>query len=151
MAVAESYSNLSWSTWHDAAKAALDGFGAKRIGILTPWEKIGNASAIRMFGDLGFEVVASVGFSCADVQHIAHVPDAAKEKAVLELLATSGNRLDAIVQCGTNMSMVAVAEKLEPRIGIPILSINAAILWYALRENGFDGSFVGGGRVLREL
>ena len=147
MAVAESYSNLSWSTWHDAAKAALDGFGAKRIGILTPWEKIGNASAIRMFGDLGFEVVASVGFSCADVQHIAHVPDAAKEKAVLELLATSGNRLDAIVQCGTNMSMVAVAEKLEPRIGIPILSINAAILWYALRENGFDGSFVGGGRV----
>ena len=49
------------------------------------------------------------------------------------------------------MSMVAVAEKLEPRIGIPILSINAAILWYALRENGFDGSFVGGGRVLREL
>ena len=109
------------------------------------------ASAIRMFGDLGFEVVASVGFSCADVQPIAHVPDAAKEKAVLELLATSGNRLDAIVQCGTNMSMVAVAEKLEPRIGIPILSINAAILWYALRENGFDGSFVGGGRVLREL
>lgn len=151
MAKTESYSNLSWATWHDAVRAALACYGAKRIGILTPWEKLGNASAIRMFEDLGVEVVASVGFSCSNVQHIAHVPDWAKEKAVLELLATADNKLDAIVQCGTNMSMTAISEKLEPVVGIPILGINAAILWYALRENGFEGPMTGGGRLLREF
>ena len=151
MAKAESYCDLSWATWHDAVQAALDRYGAKRIGILTPWEKLGNASAIRMFQDLGVEVVASVGFSCANVQHIAHIPDWGKEKAVVELLATAGNKLDAVVQCGTNMSMISVSEKLEPLVGIPILAINAAIFWYALRENGFEAPLTGGGRLLRDF
>jgi maleate cis-trans isomerase len=74
-----------------------------------------------------------------------------KEKAITELLATAGNRLDAIVQCGTNMSLNAVLERLEPVVGIPIIGVNAAILWYALRENGFQGPLKGGGRLLREF
>jgi hypothetical protein len=44
----------------------------------------------------------------------------AKEKAILELLATGENELDAVVQCGTNMSLIDVAEKLGPVTGIPI-------------------------------
>lgn len=141
---------LSWATWHDAAAAALARFRARRIGLLTPFDKAGNENAARLFADLGFEVVASVGFSCADALHIAHVPDWAKEKAVLELLATRANRLDAVVQCGTNMSMAQVAERVEPVLGIPVLGINATTFWYALRENGFDAPLAGGGRLLRE-
>lgn len=151
MAKTEAYCPLSWSTEHEAIKSALDCYGARRIGLLTPWEKIGNGSATRMFEDLGFEVVSSVGFSCGNVQHIAHIPDWAKEKAIAELLATAGNRLDAIVQCGTNMSLNAVLERLEPVVGIPIIGVNAALLWHALRENGFSGPLVGGGRLLREF
>ena len=151
MAKTETYCPLGWATEHDAIKAALDSYGAKRIGLLTPWEKIGNLSAKRMFEDLGFEVVSSVGFSCGNVQHIAHIPDWAKEKAIQELLATADNRLDAIVQCGTNMSLNAVLERIEPIIGIPIIGVNAAILWYALRENGFQSPLKGGGRLLREF
>src|SRR3712207_1610257 len=98
-----------------------------------------------MFEELGFEVVSTVGFSCANALHIAHVPDWAKERAILELLATSSNRLDAVVQCGTNMSMSQVAERLEPVIGIPILGINAVTFWYALRENGIDAPLEGAG------
>ena len=151
MAEIAAYAGLSWATWHDAIQAALNQYGAKRIGILTPFDKIGNASATKMFEDLGFEVVANVGFSCANALHIAHIPDWAKEKAVLELLARNGNRLDAVVQCGTNMSLIDVSERLEPTVGIPILGINAVIYWYALRENGFQGALAGGGRLLREF
>ena len=151
MAKTETYCPLGWSTEHEAIKSALDCYGAKRIGLLTPWEKIGNGSATRMFEDLGFEVVSSVGFSCGNVQHIAHIPDWAKEKAIMELLATAENRLDAIVQCGTNMSLNAVLERLEPVVGIPIIGVNAAIFWYALRENGFQGPLKGGGRLLQEF
>lgn len=147
----EAESGLSWATWHDAVPAALGMYGAKRIGLLTPFDKQGNEFATRMFEDLGFDVVSSVGFSCANALHIAHVPSWAKEKAILELLATDANGLDAVVQCGTNMSLIDVSERLEPVIGIPILGINAVTLWFALRENGFAGAVMGAGRLLREF
>jgi len=147
----ETHSGLAWATWHDAVEAALNKFDAKRIGILTPFDKIGNESAARMFEDLGFEVVSRVGFSCANALHIAHLPEWAKEKAIMELLANETNDLDAIVQCGTNMSLINVSEKLEPVLGIPILGINATTFWYALRENGFANPLAGGGRLLREF
>lgn len=151
MAEVEAYSGLSCAAWHDAAAAALKKFGARRIGLLTPFDEAGNASATRMFEELGFTVVSTVGFSCAHAQHIAHIPDWAKEKAILELLANTGNRLDAVLQCGTNMSLIDVGERLEPVLGIPILGINAVTFWYALRENGFTGPLEGGGRLMREF
>ncbi len=45
----EEYSGLSWATWHDGIQAALDKYGAKRIGIVTPFDKKGNESATQMF------------------------------------------------------------------------------------------------------
>jgi len=151
MAQIEDSSDLAWATWHHAAKAALERYGAKRIGLITPFESSGNESAARMFRDLGFEVVATFGYACANAQQIAHIPNEAKENAVLELLATKEKKLDAVVQCGTNMSMTAVAEKLEPQLGIPIFGINATLLWYALRENGFTTPVLHAGRLLREF
>jgi maleate isomerase len=142
---------LGLATWHDASAAALKAYNAKRIGLLTPFDRLGNNNASRMFEDMGFNVVASVGFSCANARHIAHVPDWAKEKAIIELLARPENRLDAVVQCGTNMSLINVTERLEPLIGIPILGINAVLLWYALRTTGIDTPVEGAGRLLREF
>lgn len=150
MAQIEKYCSLSYATWHDAIRAALDSYGAKRIGLLTPFEDVGNASAITMFEDLGYEVVTSIGFACGNTQHIAHIPDSAKERAVMEM-ATEHNKLDAIVQCGTNMSMINVTEKLEPVLNIPILGINAVSFWFAVREAGLSDPLVGGGRLLREF
>jgi maleate isomerase len=54
------------------------------------------------------------------------------------------------VQCGTNMSLVDVAQRLEPRVGIPILGINAVTFWHALREGGISGPIAHAGRLLRE-
>lgn len=150
MADVEARSGTAWATWHDAAPAALGRLGARRIGLLTPFDRLGNENAAQMFEDLGFEVVSSVGFACSDALHIAHIPDSAKERAIRERLATPANRLDAVVQCGTNMSLLDVTERLEPELGIPILGINAVTFWYALRENGITAPLVGGGRLLRE-
>ena len=144
------YAALAMTTCHAAAAAALERVGARRIGLLTPFDKLGNENAAQMYTDLGYEVAATAGFSCANTLHIAHVPDAAKERAIVEFLATSENRLDAVVQCGTNMSFASVSERLEPRIGIPLIGINAALLWHALRENGFDAPIDGAGALLRE-
>lgn len=146
----EARSGLSWATWHEAVAAALNALGARRIGLLTPFDAAGNRNAGRMFHDLGFDVVAGFGFACASAQEIAHVPDRAKEQVILERLATRRNRLDAIVQCGTNMSVLDVTERLEPVLGIPILGINPVTFWHALRRVGLHGPILGGGRLLRE-
>jgi maleate isomerase len=69
----------------------------------------------------------------------------------MELLATETNQLDAVVQCATNMSLIDIAERLEPVIGIPTLGINTVLFWYALRENGIDTAVNGAGRLLREF
>ncbi len=151
MVALEAHSRLRWAASHEAMPAALKKFGARRIGLLTPFDQRGNQFATQMFEDLGFEVVGSVGFSCANALHIAHIPDSAKERAIRELLATDEHKLDAIVQCGTNMSLLNVTEKLEPIVNIPILGVNAVLFWYALRENGFEDPLVGAGRLLKEF
>lgn len=139
-----------WATWHEAADAALKNYKAKRIGIISPFDAYGNTNAKKMFSDLGYEVVSAFGFACSDAYNIAHIPDSAKEEAILKYLATPENKLDAIVQLGTNMSMIKVTERLEPITGIPILGINAVTFWYALRENGFTSPLMKSGRLLRE-
>ncbi len=147
----EQQSGLFCATWHDAAVAALAAFKARRIGLLTPFDANGNRNARKIFTALGFEVVSTFGFACANALHIAHVPDEAKQAAITRHLATPANKLDAIVQCGTNMSITRVAEALEPTLGIPLIGINLALLWYALRELGYVSPVNGIGRLWREF
>lgn len=147
----ESQFPYSWATWHDAADAALKKYKAKRIGLISPFNSRGNENAKKMFEDMGYEVVSSFGFSCTSLPDIAHIPDPAKEEAILKYIATPENKLDAVVQLGTNMSMINVTEKLESKIGIPILGINAVTFWYALRENGFKDPLIKSGRLLKEF
>ncbi|ASA54832.1 hypothetical protein BSQ33_03210 [Vibrio gazogenes] len=62
-----------------------------------------------------------------NTQHIAHIPGEQKTKTIVELLDAKNNNLDAIVQCGTNISFINIANNLEPHVGIPLLSINAVV------------------------
>lgn len=40
--------------------------------------------------------------------------------------------------CGMNMSLNAVLLRLEQVVGIPIIGVNAAIFWHAVRESRFE-------------
>jgi maleate isomerase len=91
-AVMRKHAGIELAVWHEAAHAALTKVRAKRIGLLTPFDQTGNHNAARLFSDLGYTVAVSVGFSCANALHIAHVPDWAKERAIYELLRPSENK-----------------------------------------------------------
>jgi maleate isomerase len=136
------------AVWARAVTAALEKFGAKRVSVLTPFNEPGNRSTLQFFAELGFEVVNIVGLSCASTVDVAHIPEALMEQVIREELAVEG--VDAVVQCGTGLSMSNISERLEPELGVPIIGINAALLWYALRENGYMEPLEGGGRLLRE-
>ena len=48
----------------DAAQAALKRYGAKRLGVITPYMPVGDEQVRRFFTDCGFEVVRLKGLKC---------------------------------------------------------------------------------------
>ncbi len=145
----EQSTGLSAATWSKAADAALKKFGARRIGLLCPFDPRGLENAIGFFENLGYEVASAAGLGCASGTDVGHVPDAYKEKVIHERFVPVD--IDAIVVCGTNLASLALAEKLEQKLDIPIIGINPALLWYALRENGISAPLLGASRLFREF
>jgi len=56
--------------------------------------------------------------------------------------------VDAIVQVGTNLAMARVAGIAEFWLGKPVIAINTATYWWALRQNGIDDKIQGFGKLL---
>lgn len=140
---------LNVATGAEACKAALEKFGAKRIAVITPYQDIGDRNVVKFFSEIGVEVVRIAGLKCGSATDIAHVPEAHCEKVIRENLVIPG--VDAIVQCGTNLSMVALSERLEQELKLPIIAINVACLWFAMREVGIETKLQGCTRLFREF
>ena len=56
--------------------------------------------------------------------------------------------VEAIVQCGTNLAMARLAGVAEFWLNKPVIAINTAIYWQALRANGIDDKIEGFGSLL---
>ncbi|WP_067568513.1 maleate cis-trans isomerase family protein [Nocardia acidivorans] len=138
---------LQVATGAEACRRALELFGAKRIGVVTPYQPVGDENVVRFFGELGFEVKSITGLRCPTAVSIAHVPEDRLRTALLEV---DGDGVDALVQCGTNLSMVRLADEAERWLGKPVLAINAATWWMALRDNGIADRIEGAGSLLRD-
>jgi maleate isomerase len=129
-----------------AAAAALTALGGiKRIAVLTPYWPVMNAEVLRYFGDAGFAVVRDIALQCTSWTAIAAVTAEQCRDALRRL---DGDDVDAIVQVGTNLSMLRLAAAAELWLGKPVLAINAAIYWHALRANAFADPIHGFGRLL---
>ena len=63
----------------------------------------------------------------------------------------NGHDVDAIVQVGTNLSMVRLAAAAEIWLGKPVIAINTATYWHALRQNNVMDKIPGLGRLLEEF
>ncbi|GAB2680286.1 maleate cis-trans isomerase family protein [Nocardia goodfellowii] len=138
---------LEVATGAEACRRALELFGARRIGVVTPYQPIGDANVVRFFGELGFEVAAIQGLRCPTAVSIAHVTEDDLRTALLEV---NSDNVDALIQCGTNLSMVRLADEAERWLGKPVLAINAATWWMALRDNGIPDRVAGAGSLLRD-
>jgi len=136
---------LEVSTGATAAGEALAAFGAKRIGVVTPYQPVGDEQVVAYFSELGFEVAAIRGLCSASATSIAdETPETIREA----FLAVDGPDVDALIQCGTNLEAIAVAAELEKELGKPVIAINVATIWHALRANGIDDQIAGYGSLL---
>ena len=122
--------------------------GVKRIAILSPYWPSMNTEVARYFTDKGFTVVRDKCLQCRSWIQIAEQTTETLRAALIEL---DGDDVDAIVQVGTNLSMVRLAAAAEMWLGKPIIAINTATYWHALRTNGIKDHMEGFGRLLSEF
>jgi maleate isomerase len=141
-------SGLGVSTGAIATAAALNRFGAKRIAFLSPYFPSANLQVGNFFTESGFTVVREQCLQCASPVAIAQVPDDRLRQVLGEL---DGPDVDAIVQVGTNLSMLDMAAAAERVLGKPVISINAATWWHALRAMGVNDQIWGKGSLLERF
>ena len=125
------------------ALAALGGI--RRIALLTPYYPVANAEVRRYFADHGIETVRDVALRCPSWTAIAQVTE---DRCREVLRGLDGPDVDALVQVGTNLSMLRLADEAERWLGRPVVAINAATYWHALRADGITDRMEGFGRLL---
>ena len=141
-------SGLDITTGASACHAALSKLGARRIGVITPYQPIADEQVRRFFTEMGYEVHAVHGLKCPSATAIAEVgPDTLRAA----FAAVDGPDVDALVQAGTNLPVMGVAAELEAELGKPVIAINAATLWHAYRTLGINDQVPGAGRLLATL
>jgi maleate isomerase len=133
---------------HASAEALRRYGGVRRIGILSPYWPVMNFEVTRYFTDMGFEVARDICLQCKSWIAIAEQTTETLRKALIDL---DGDDIDAIVQVGTNLSMVRLAAAAEIWLDKPIVAINTATYWHALRANGIADQMPGFGRLLAEF
>ena len=145
--VKEQIGEIPLTTGATACVDALNTLGSRRLGVLTPYQPIGDENVHAFFTDMGFEVRKIVGLKCATATSIAHTPRSDVFAAVRELDAAG---VDAIVQVGTNLSAVDIFPTLERQLGKPVIPINVANAWHTLRTLGIQDQMSGMGLLFEE-
>ena len=130
----------------DAYRAALSVMGdVKRIAVITPYMPIGDEQVHRFFTDCGYEVVTVKGLKCKSPMLIAHETEQTLRDAIIEVNDPS---VEAIIQAGTNLAMARVGAMAEFWLDKPVIAINTATYWHALRMNGIEDKVQGFGSLL---
>ncbi len=146
----EDEAGIKISIGSHSTSAALNAYSnVKKISFISPYYPVANAEVKRYFEECGFEVVRDICLQCPSWTAIAEVPEDRLRTLIMEEL--NGDDVDAIVQVGTNLSMVKLAAEAETWLGKPVIAINTATYWHALRANGIDDKINGFGRLLAEF
>jgi maleate isomerase len=146
--IREHIGDLGLTTGADATRKALNAFGAKTLSVITPYPPVGDDNVRQFFSEIGFEVKNICGLNCASATAIAETPIADVLSAVRQV---DGDDVDAIIQCGTNLSTIDLFPTLEHTLEKPLIPINVATIWHALRSCGIDDKVTGKGRLMEEF
>ena len=147
----EKTAGVSISIGSHSCTAAMKAYGGvKRIAFISPYYPVANEQVRKYFTDSGFEVVRDIYLECKSWTAIAEVPPELLRGKLVELNG-NGRDVDAIIQVGTNLSMVRLAAAAEMWLGKPVIAINTATYWHALRQNKIADKISGLGRLLEEF
>jgi maleate isomerase len=129
-----------------AALAGLARLGVRRVAMLTPYVEEVNAPVVRHMAASGIEVVDIATFDLLAEGDMGRVTQEAIVAAVENL---DHGRAEAVFVSCTALRAMAAIERLESRLGKPVLSSNHALSWHALRLAGVATPIQGFGRLMR--
>ena len=131
----------------DAVPEALKTLGARRIGVVTPYSPAPSANVAAYFTELGFSVadVAGLHDATKGLVETARIGKADVQGAFARVDATG---VEALVQVGTNLACAGFAADIEARHGKPVVAVNTATYWLALRRHGIADRLDGHGILL---
>jgi maleate isomerase len=126
---------------------ALTLLGAKKIAIGAPWSRTMDKPMVAFMQAHGFEVVHSEVVGIVASIELGRIgPDNAYELG----LRADRPEADAIIMPGGNWRCMSIVERLEQKVGKPVICNNAVSLWAGLRMLGRNDSIRGFGMLLRE-
>jgi maleate isomerase len=146
--IREHIGGLGLTTGATATREALECFGVKSLSVITPYPPVGDDNVRQYFEEIGYQVKHIRGLNRPSATAIA---ETSIREVIDAVKSVDGDDVDAIVQCGTNLSTVDLFPTLEHVLEKPLIPINVATVWHALRACGIQDRVTGKGRLLEEF
>ncbi len=142
----EEVSGVGVTTGAQSLVAAIQAYGnIKKVAFVSPYFPVANELVSIYLSDFGIETVRDHCLECPSWTAIAQVPPSTLIEKFKEL---DGDDVDALLQVGTNLSNIRTAMEAEKWLGKPVIAINTATYWHALRTNGIEDKVYGFGSLL---
>jgi len=128
-----------------AILTAAKALGISTVSIVSPYTKEVDEAEHRYFGDAGLTVIGGACLGITDGFALAE-----PEPETLFELGVRGfdARADGLIMTCLNTRSHTVIDRLEQRLGKPVVTSTQATLWHALRLAGIDDRIKGYGRLL---
>ena len=130
-----------------ATVEALNLLGVKKLAFCAPWTDEINGFSVNFLQENGFEVPAHKALGIAKNLDIGRLDSSTAYDMALEL---DSDKVDAVMLACGNWFTMEVVDKLEQKIGKPVLTTNQVSLWGALKILGNLNSLPGYGVLLEK-
>ena len=139
--------NIPVSTAIRATTAALRSVGAQRLILMTPFDDETNVRLENLLKSSGFAVL-----SCPSLGHLRAISEAPVEPEqifrIVETTVGQTRGADTIYFQGAPFDPLPVIERIETRLGLPVIASSPAMLWHLLSLLGRKYSIRGYGKLL---
>jgi maleate isomerase len=131
-----------------AVLAGLKAIGdPKRIAVLTPYWPPADALIQAFFVSCGYDVVANHGLKATGPISVAQFTHA----QIMEgFAALDVPGVEAFVHVGTNLPVSEMTPHIETEFGKPLIGVNVATYWLALRRLGIQDPLIGFGLLAEQ-
>jgi maleate isomerase len=130
----------------EGVMAALQRLGMRRVGLVTPYVAEVVEAETEYLERHGLHVVRTAGTPCETPVEQGRIPSSHWVEVVRGLPLDG---IDGILLSCAGIQVASVIEDLEEITGLPVVTSNQALLWWALRTLGIDEPVPGHGRLLR--
>ena len=131
-----------------AVLAGLEAIGRpRRIAILTPYWKPADDMIATFFRSCGYDVVSTHGLQSTGPTEVARFT---REQIMQGFAEVDRHEADALIHVGTNLPVSSMTPEIEKKFGKPLVGVNVATYWRALRRLGIMDKLPGMGLLAEQ-